>query len=375
MVGHYEQGLLTQPQALALHGRGHHFKGFSGTNFVCQQCISTIKHMSNGVFLVLTEGNIRVHTTEYNMIAVVLTGSGRVEQLIVFAHKGFPSAGVFPNPVTESIFDGLLFLLCQSSLLLVQHTTLLSIRILDGVVDTNVLQVQGFLQNAVGIGTVGTVGHIGSNIVVAGRAFAGDAPLCGNIREFYLDIATEIVRSFKGFLHELLDIVGINPGGSQTHINFGSVQVFGLCLFQSLQVGAIFFTDLYCHLCLTELFTDIAGEIFVCGHIAGCTALRQRFGDTEDHATQIRCNFVSVLCTQKLCHERQVHLATLTDTNRQSFRRGIHAGYFAFRANSTLGEHICLALEIAVLVHIFQGTEEIVGGIIGERFLVGFVVD
>ena len=356
MIWHDKQGFLAQSKAFTLHGRGYHFKGLARTNFVCQQRISAIKYMSNGVFLVLTEGNIGIHATEYNVIAVVLTGSGGVEQLIILIDQSFTTAGVFPDPVTEGIFDRLLFLLCQGGLLLVQHTTLLSIRILDGVIDTNVLQVQSFLQNAVGIGTVGAVGHIGSNIVVAGRIFAGDTPFCGNIGEFHLNAATEIVRGFKGFLYELLDIPCINPGSSQTHINFRRIQVFGLCLFQCFYIGAVLLTGLYCHLCLTELFTDIAGEILVGSHITGSAALRQRFGNTEDHATQIRCDLGGVLCTHKLCHERQVHLTTLTNADCQSLRRSIHAGYSAFRANGTLGEHICFALEIAVLVHIFQGT-------------------
>ena len=53
----------------------------------------------------------------------------------------------------------------------------------------------------------------------------------------------------------------------------------------------------------------------------------------------------------------------------QSFGRRIHARHSAFRLDGSLGEHIRLAFQIAVLIHIFQRTQEIVGGIVSIRCL------
>ena len=88
------------------------------------------------------------------MAAIILTGSGGVEKLIVLRNQCFTTAGVFPYPILKRILDCLLFLLCQSGFLFIQDTLLLAICIFDGVIDTNVFQVQRFFQNAISIGTV-----------------------------------------------------------------------------------------------------------------------------------------------------------------------------------------------------------------------------
>ena len=54
----------------------------------------------------------------------------------------------------------------------------------------------------------------------------------------------------------------------------------------------------------------------------------------------------------------------LTNRYRQRFTWRIHAGDGALRANGALGEHRRLALELPLLVQIFQRTQQIVGGIL-----------
>ena len=95
--------------------------------------------MSDGVALVLPEGNLRVHAHEFDVASVILTGTGRVEQLVVLLHQRNASLGVLPDPVGESVLDDLLFLLRQHGLPLVQHTLGLALGILDGVVDADIL--------------------------------------------------------------------------------------------------------------------------------------------------------------------------------------------------------------------------------------------
>ena len=236
MVRHNKHGFLAQAKSLALHSRCCHFKSFARTNFVCEQGVSTVKHMSNSISLMFTEGNIRVHTAETDMTAIILTGSGGVKEFVVLCDQSFTAARVFPYPILKRILDCLLFLLCQSGFLFIQDTLLLTVRIFDGVIDTNIFQVQRFFQNTIGIGTVSTIGHIRSHIVVAWGTFTIDTPFCGHFRELDLNGTAQVIRGFKGFLHELLDIVGINPSSTQTHINFRRIQVLRLCLLQSFHI-------------------------------------------------------------------------------------------------------------------------------------------
>jgi len=119
MVWYYEKAFLTQTKAFCFHGGRSHFVGLACPNFVCKQRITAIKHMGDGVALVLPEGDLRVHAYEFDVTSVILTGAGRVEQLVVLLHQRNAPLGVLPDPVGESILDDLLFLLCQHGLPLV----------------------------------------------------------------------------------------------------------------------------------------------------------------------------------------------------------------------------------------------------------------
>ena len=101
--------------------------------------------MGDGVALVFPEGDLRVHAHEFDVTSVILTGAGRVEQLVVLFHQRNAPLGVLPDPVGKSILDDLLFLLCQHGFPLVQHTLGLALGILDGVVDADIFQIQGLL--------------------------------------------------------------------------------------------------------------------------------------------------------------------------------------------------------------------------------------
>ena len=219
--------------------------------------------MGDGISLMFPESNIRIYTAETNMTTIILTGSGGVEKLIVLRNQCFPAARVFPYPILKRILDCLLFLLGEGCILFIQDTLLLSIRIFDGVINTNVFQVQRFFQNPIGVGTVCTVGHIRRHIIVAGRTFSVDAPLCGHFGEFHLNRTAQVVWGLKGFLHELLDIVGINPGSTQTYINLRRIQVLRLCLLQSFKIDSKGRITIRRHFCDTQLASHITGEVFI----------------------------------------------------------------------------------------------------------------
>ena len=229
------------------------------------------------------------------MAAIILAGAGGVHFLVVLAHQSLAALRVFPNPVLESIPDSLLLLCCQRSLLGIQHPALPAVCILHRVIDTDIPQVQGILQNLVGIGTAGSVGGIGCHIVLAYRAFAGDLPLCCKRGVVDLDIALEIKRRVEGLIHKLLDVLFVDPGSTQTHLDFRRIQVFGLGSGKGLHIDCKGRVLLCGPLCLTQLAPHIAGKVFVSSHIMGRSVLLQLSRYTKDHALQLGGQFVAGL--------------------------------------------------------------------------------
>ena len=89
------------------------------------------------------------------------------------------------------------------------------------------------------------------------------------------------------------------------------------------------------------------------GRVAGMVELRQIVNELIDRQLN---DFPDVLagCAQQFCHIRQVYFAVFPDGHCQCFTGGIHAGDNTLWPNRPLGEHICLGLEIFILVQILQ---------------------
>ena len=79
MIGNHEQAFLAQTQAFCFHCGCSHFKSFARAYFVCKQSITAIKHMSNGIALMLPERDFRVHPHKMNVTSIVFAGSRGVE--------------------------------------------------------------------------------------------------------------------------------------------------------------------------------------------------------------------------------------------------------------------------------------------------------
>ena len=265
MVRNDKQRLLAQAESLAFHRRRYHFKSLARTNFVCKECIATVEDVCNGVLLMLTEFDFGVHTAEHDMAAVVLTGTGGIEKLVILGYEFLSAVGVFPNPITERIFDCLLLLLCKGRFLGVEHTAFTPIGVGNGIIDTHITQIQSILQNLICVGSLCTVGHIGVYIAVGRLRFASDVPLCRERRVVDFDAPTQVIRRFKGLHHKLLNVGFINPRCTQANLNLGGIKVFGLCRFQSFHIiedEVVFFRSLGVlqgFLIIGELFTDVTG--------------------------------------------------------------------------------------------------------------------
>ena len=303
MVGHHKEGFLAQPQPFCFHGRCRHFVGLARTNFVCKQRVTAIKHMGDGISLVFPEGDLRVHADKMDVASVILTGAGRVEQFVVLLHQCNAPLRVLPDPVGESILDDLLFLLCQHGFPLVQHPFGLSLGILDRVIDADIFQVQGLLQNLVGIGTGCAVGLGGDNIAPSRGGLALHAPLCGIGRITHFDSMAQIVGDLECLGHKLLDNVRVQPCCTQPHINFRCLQIFGLCLGQCIHVDGKLRVGFGGELRHPQLCPNIARQVLVC-HLPARFGVGRVGGRVlEDHAGEFSGN-APVLAgrTQQFCH-------------------------------------------------------------------------
>ena len=175
----------------------------------------------------------------------------------------------------------------------------------------------------------------------------------------------QIVGDLKGLGHKLLDNTGVEPRCTQAHINFGGFQFSGLCLGQCIHIDGKFRVGLGGKLRHPQLCPDIAGQVLVC-HLPA----RFRVGGVggrvfEDHAGEFSGNApVLTGSAQQFCHIGQVHLTVFPDGHRQCFARGVHTGDGALWANRPLGEHCSLALELPLLVQIFQRAQQIIRGIL-----------
>ena len=171
------------------------------------------------------------------MLSVVFARTGGVEKLVILLNQFVPPRRVFPYPFLKSILDGLLLLLGKRGLFGVEHALLSAVRILNGVVDTNVAQIQCILQNFVGISAFCTVGHIGVDVAAAHNALAGDIPFRAEIRVVDINAPAHIESWLQQLEHELLDIRFIDPRCAEAHFNFRSVQILGLRLPQRFYIG------------------------------------------------------------------------------------------------------------------------------------------
>ena len=374
MVWNHKERFLAQSQAFGFHRSSYHFKSFACAYFMCQQGISSIQHMGNGAFLVFSQGNGRVHPSKSDVAAIIFTGTDRVHFLVVLAHQSLAALRVSPDPVPKGFPDSLLFLGSQSGLLGVQHAALFSVCILYGVIDTDISQVQAVLQNLIGIGTTGPIGGISCHIVVGYGRFPLDLPFSGKGRIVDPNTALEIKRGIKGLIHKLLDIFLVNPGSAQTHLDLRRIQVFGLGGGKSFHIDCINRVLLCGPLRLTQFAAYISGEVFISSHIMGCAIFLQLSRYTEDYALQLSGQFFFCF-SGKLAHIVHIHAGFFRDGHRQCFTCRIHHSHRLMGLDGPLGEHICLAFQLSVLVDDFQRTEQIVAGIIGKGQPVRPVID
>lgn len=83
-------------------------------------------------------------------------------------------------------------------------------------------------QNFIGTDIICAVGIPSSNIVAGDIAFVGNIPGGSVGGVFHVDGSAEIIGGVQQFIHKLLNIGFVNPGGTQPHLDFRGFQVLGL---------------------------------------------------------------------------------------------------------------------------------------------------
>ena len=171
--------------------------------------------MCDGIALMFTQFDFRVHSVKGNVASIVFTRAQAVELIVVEPAQLFSSGRIRPNPIPESLFDKLLFCLSNLRLLFIQDWLLSTFFILDIIENANVFQVQGFLDDLVCVDTARSVGveHLDIACVIG---FVFNVPLTCKRRVVNFDTPLSIAGCVQELIHELFHYFGRNPCCSET---------------------------------------------------------------------------------------------------------------------------------------------------------------
>ena len=364
MVRYNKQRLITQSQTLAFHSRSNHFKGFARTHTMCQKRITTVKHMSNRIFLMWTERDRRVHTLECDMASVIFTGTVRVKSGIVLLHQIRTAGRITENPIVERRFDGILLLLCKHGFLFIKNPLFLSV--LDYLIkDSCITEVQRIFQQLISVHTVSTIGHTNTDVSVAITALAADIPFSRSLRILNVnDISKQIPWCLKQLCHKITDIFLLDPRRTQTNLNFRCFQITGLDLFKERHIDCIFRIVFRKGSCDFKFLSHVARKVFVSGF--PFVIQRVHKDNPSQFLGQLR---FGLAC--KLHHIGNINLCLFPHRYRQRFTCRINACYNLGFLDGALGEHIRFSLQIALMVNHFQGTQQTIAVVRAERPFIG----
>ena len=277
------------------------------------------------------------------MTALILTGTVAVEQNIIGLTDSLAPVRVFPDPLSKSVFNEFLLALRDSGFFLVEDSGFPAIGIVHIIKNADIFQVQGVLNDLIGVDALGAVGTDGLDIAAI-RAFTFNAPLAGDtgIVDLYAPLcAAGCAQRFKD---KPAHIVGVQPCSAQPDGDLAGSEVGGLHLRQCLGVDLI----LRVLFCLTlgnrQFLTHIAGEVFICGQVFLMPiVLAGVSGVQEHHAGQLRKQRLLVLAGE-LAHIVHIHMGLFANGQRQRLHRRVYLFGGLVAADGALGKQVCLAL-------------------------------
>ena len=232
-----------------------------------KQCISAVHDVGDGVDLVLSEGDFRVHAGKADVLTVILPWADGIEGFIVDAAQPLPTINVLPNPFRELGLNQLLPVLGNGGFLFVQHPDFVAVGIYLGVINAGILLIQGLLKNVVGVDPLGAVG--GDCLDVAAvKGFVGHIPLAGMGRIQHMDFILSVGTGADDLIEKLLVDFLWHPVDANADADLTGTQIHRLHSFQSgniLLKQRCFFFGQYLAQSLhhSQLPAHIAGEVFV----------------------------------------------------------------------------------------------------------------
>ena len=204
VIGHHHHGFVAQAQPLALLGNGNQLEGLAGPYAVSQQSVPSIERPRNGILLMGTQRNFRIHPRKEQVRAVIFSGAQIVEPLVVERCQPFPAVRGFPNPVLKRLLDLRLFPLGNGSFLFVEYRFSLTVH-LHIVKDLDLPEIQTVLQNVIPADALGTIGGRCVNAAAVNRP-AFNLPCTGVGGIVCFDPRPHVPRWLQQLPHKLLYI-------------------------------------------------------------------------------------------------------------------------------------------------------------------------
>ena len=112
------------------------------------------------------------------MLTIVFPRTDGIEGFVVNTAQPLPAVNVLPNPFRELSFDQLLPILGNGGFLFVQNPDFVAVGVNLGIVNADILLIQGLLKNVVSVDALGAVG--GDRLDIAAvKGLVGHIPLAG----------------------------------------------------------------------------------------------------------------------------------------------------------------------------------------------------
>ena len=192
VIGYHHHGFMAQAQPLTFLGDGNQLEGLASPHAVGQQSVPSIERPRNGILLMGTQRNFRVHPRKDQVGAVIFSGTQIIEAFIVERCYPLPAVRVFTNPVLKRLLDLRLFSLGNGGFLLVEYRLPLAIH-LHIVKDLDLPEIQTVLQNVIPADALGTIGGRCVNAAAVHRT-TFNLPCAGVGGIVYLDPRPHVPR-------------------------------------------------------------------------------------------------------------------------------------------------------------------------------------
>ena len=141
VVGNDDQRLGTQSQPLAFHCRRHHLIGLAGAHLMGKKGIPAVHDVRDGVDLVLSQGDLWIHTRKADMAPIILAGTDGIKGFVVNAAQALSPVNVFPYPFDKFRLYQFLPVLGDGRFLFVENRLLVPMLIVHIVKDTDIFLV------------------------------------------------------------------------------------------------------------------------------------------------------------------------------------------------------------------------------------------